>query len=106
MSLPVLEPASSDLQQDKLNRRYHSPEAALVLRELSPLAVIDHRDGDSSPIVLTTFGSVRETCPKCGHGHLRLVLRQQSVRTAHLFCAGCESCFDAYYANGAPALTI
>jgi hypothetical protein len=25
---------------------------------------------------------------------------------AHLFCAECESCFDAHYPNGTPALTI
>jgi hypothetical protein len=34
------------------------------------------------------------------------VLRQDSVRVAHLFCADCESCFDAHYRDGAPALTI
>jgi hypothetical protein len=34
------------------------------------------------------------------------VLRQAQVRIAHLLCPGCESCFDAHYANGAPALTI
>jgi hypothetical protein len=33
-------------------------------------------------------------------------LRQQAVRVAHLFCAECESCFDAHYPNGTPALTI
>jgi hypothetical protein len=25
---------------------------------------------------------------------------------AHLFCAECESCFDAHYPNGTSALTI
>jgi transcription elongation factor Elf1 len=55
---------------------------------------------------LTTFGLVREVCPKCQHNQLHLVLRQRAVRIAHLFCAGCASCFDAHYANGAPALTI
>jgi hypothetical protein len=93
----------------------HPPEASacrrhtdgnLVLSELNPLAVIDQLDGDSAPLNLLTFGSVREICPKCQHTHLKLVLRQNSIRMAHLFCADCESCFDAHYTNGAPALTI
>jgi hypothetical protein len=33
-------------------------------------------------------------------------LRQRAVRLAHLFCAECESCFDAHYPNGMSALTI
>lgn len=86
-------------------RRHHA-DGKLVLSELNPLAVIDHLDDDSVPLNLLTFGSVREICPKCQHTHLKLVLRQNSVRMAHLFCADCESCFDAHYTNGAPALTI
>lgn len=86
--------------------RRHHVDGNLVLSELHPLAVIDQLDGDSVPLNLLTFGSVREICPKCQHTHLKLVLRQNSVRMAHLFCADCESCFDAHYANGAPALTI
>lgn len=86
-------------------RRHHT-DGNLVLSELNPLAVIDQLDGDSAPLNLLTFGSVREICPKCQHTHLKLVLRQNSVRMAHLFCADCESCFDAHYTNGAPALTI
>jgi len=87
------------------SRRHHT-DGNLVLSELNPLAVIDQLDGDSAPLNLLTFGSVREICPKCQHTHLKLVLRQNSVRMAHLFCADCESCFDAHYTNGAPALTI
>lgn len=86
-------------------RRHHT-DGNLVLIELNPTAVIDHLDDDSVPLNLLTFGSVREICPKCQHTHLKLVLRQNSVRMAHLFCADCESCFDAHYTNGAPALTI
>jgi uncharacterized protein YbaR (Trm112 family) len=48
---------------------------------------------------------VREVCPKCQQ-HLKLVLRQARVRIAHLLCSGCDSCYDAHYANGSPALTI
>jgi len=86
-------------------RRHHA-DGNLVLSELNPLAVIDQLDDASAPLNLLTFGSVREICPKCQHTHLKLVLRQNSVRMAHLFCADCESCFDAHYTNGAPALTI
>ncbi|RZJ84301.1 MAG: hypothetical protein EOO64_04205 [Massilia sp.] len=88
------------------SRRRHQDDGNLVLSELSPLAVIDHLDDASTPLNLLTFGNVRELCPKCQHTHLKLVLRQNSVRMAHLFCAGCESCFDAHYTDGAPALTI
>lgn len=88
-----------------VQRRHHN-DGNLVLSELSPLAVIDHLDDANAPLNLLTFGNVREICPKCQHTHLKLVLRQNSVRMAHLFCAGCESCFDAHYTDGAPALTI
>ena len=86
--------------------RRHHPDGILVLTELNPLAVIDQLDDESVPLNLLTFGNVREFCPKCQHTHLKLVLRQNSVRMAHLFCADCQSCFDAHYTNGAPALTI
>jgi len=88
------------------SRRQHDKVGELVLRELNPLVVVDHIDGEHATLTLLTFGSVREICPKCQRTHLKLVLRQTSVRMAHLFCADCESCFDARYADGAPALTI
>jgi hypothetical protein len=78
----------------------------LILSELNPSAVIDHLGGNEQPMALVTFGDVRETCPKCHRHHLQLVLRQHHVRIAHLFCTDCESCFDAHYPNGTPALTI
>jgi predicted nucleic acid-binding protein len=78
---------------------------SLLLSELNPNSIVDHKD-ESIPVNLMTFGIVREGCPKCLHRHLHLVLRQRAVRIAHLFCAECASCFDAHYANGAPALTI
>lgn len=87
-------------------RHQHQVGDDLVLSELNPLAVIDQLDDESVPLNLLTFGSVREICPKCRHTHLKLVLRQNSVRMAHLFCADCESCFDAHYTNGAHALAI
>ncbi len=87
-------------------RRHHREQDRLILTELHPHAVIDHLDGDNCAVNLTTCGSVRESCPKCMQPHLKLVLRQRNVRTAHLFCADCHRCFDAHYANGASALTI
>jgi alpha-D-ribose 1-methylphosphonate 5-phosphate C-P lyase len=85
-------------------RRQHD-EDHLILSELNPQAVVDSLDADGVPFNLVTFGNVREVCPKCRQ-HLKLVLRQTRVRIAHLLCSGCESCFDAHYANGTPALTI
>ncbi|XYJ09547.1 hypothetical protein ACSUZJ_19480 [Telluria sp. B2] len=92
--------------QSSPSRRCHDGADNLILRELNPLVVIDHLDDEQAPLTLLTFGSVREICPKCQRCKLKLVLRQTSVRMAHLFCAECESCFDAQYANGEPALSI
>ena len=87
-------------------QRRNEPNDTLVLSELNPRMVVDHVDDEGQPLHVLTFGSVREFCPKCQSGHLKLVLRQSSVRIAHLFCADCTSCFDAHYPNGTPALTI
>lgn len=103
MNFQVPEKHSS---QPGSSRRQHEGIDGLVLCELNPLVVVDRLDGEEIPLPLLTFGSVREVCPKCQHTHLKLVLRQTAVRIAHLFCADCESCFDARYPDGAPALTI
>lgn len=87
-------------------QRRNEQDETLVLSELNPRMVVDHVDDEGQPLHVLTFGSVREFCPKCQTGHLKLVLRQSSVRVAHLFCADCTSCFDAHYPNGTPALTI
>lgn len=87
-------------------QRRNEPDDMLVLSELNPRVVVDHVDDEGQALHVLTFGSVREFCPKCQTGHLKLVLRQSSVRVAHLFCADCTSCFDAHYPNGTPALTI
>ncbi len=107
MSLQAFETPSSHAPASHPvhGRRQRHPEDSLLLTELSPHIVIDHRD-DGKPVNLTTFGTVRETCPKCMQMHLNLILRQRNVRTAHLFCAECQSCFDAHYPSGASALTI
>ncbi|UUZ50202.1 hypothetical protein LP420_09670 [Massilia sp. B-10] len=53
-------------------RRHPRPGASdrLILTELAPGAVIDHLDDDGSPVELITFGTVRETCPRCRQTHL------------------------------------
>lgn len=100
-----LQVSAKQPQHTSASRRQHEDADCLVLSELNPLVVVDHLD-EQATLTLLTFGNVREICPKCQQGHLKLVLRQTSVRMAHLFCADCESCFDARYADGAPALTI
>ena len=105
MSEHLLEPVKGEVQAFPPGRRHHATgEDRLFLRELSPDDVVDRLGADG--VHAASFGAVRETCPKCANTHLRLVLRQHSVRIAHLFCVNCESCFDACYANGTPALTI
>ncbi len=79
---------------------------ALLLTELNPHSVVDQPVGKHAPVELQSFGTVREPCPKCHKAALNLILRQTNVRTAHLYCVDCHSCYDAHYAGGAPALTI
>jgi len=97
---------SPESQAASASRRRSNCANDLILRELNPLVVIDHIEGEQTTLALMTFGGVRECCPKCQQASLKLVLRQASVRMAHLFCAECESCYDAQYADGEPALTI
>jgi hypothetical protein len=105
MTVHVPESISNPQDPTAPGRRQHGPDDHLVLSELNPKAVVDGWAGDDEPLNLITFGNVREVCPKCKQ-HLKLVLRQARVRIAHLLCPGCESCFDAHYQNGTPALTI
>jgi hypothetical protein len=107
MSQYVLEPRAKEKSRpvDAGRRHPHGLEEQLILSELDPDRVIDHLE-PVDKIELITFGAVRETCPKCAGGQLKLVLRQRRVRLAHLFCSSCHSCFDAHYISGAPALTI
>lgn len=103
----LLEPDISERGPAVAGRRHqHDIDEHLVLSELDPDTVIDHLDSPEQAVELITFGTVRETCPKCRTNHLRLVLRQRRVRFAHLFCNQCLGCYDAHYPNGAAALTI
>jgi len=97
---------SPESQNPSSRRRHNDGVDNLILRELNPHVVIDHAEAAEATLTIMSFGSVRECCPKCEQGSLKLVLRQASVRMAHLFCSECESCFDAQYADGEPALTI
>ena len=106
MTLPETMSPPQQQSTPALRQRRNDPDESLVLSELNPRMVVDHVDDEGQPLHVLTFGSVREFCPKCQNGHLKLVLRQSSVRIAHLFCADCTSCFDAQYPNGTPALTI
>jgi hypothetical protein len=106
MSLLAFETPSSPTTASHPVRRHRHADDNLLLNELNPHAVVDQPEDDHVPVNLTTFGVVRETCPKCLQAHLNLILRQRHVRVAHLFCAECHSCFDAHYADGACALTI
>lgn len=106
MSHFLLEPEAREYPPPAPSRRHHSEDERLVLSELDPDKVIDHLEPEESAIDIITFGTVRETCPKCQQPHLKLVLRQRRVRLAHLFCSDCLSCYDAHYTNGASALTI
>ena len=107
MSEHLLEPALRERAQAAPGRRHpHGPDESLVLSEMDAASVIDHLEPPDAAVELITFGTVRETCPKCAKTHLKLVLRQRRVRLAHLFCNDCLSCFDARYSNGKSALTI
>lgn len=104
MSEHLMEPALHPARQEA--RRRHGEDACLILRELDPDDVVDHLDPPEEPVDLITCGTVRETCPRCGKHHLKLVLRQRRVRVEHLLCSQCLACFDARYPNGSAALTI
>jgi hypothetical protein len=106
MSLYPPEPPSVHPQRVSGDARRSEGAAPLVLIELNPRLVVDTSVDDDQPLEVLTFGTVREVCPKCQQAGLKLVLRQSCVRVAHLFCADCASCYDAQYADGAPALTI
>lgn len=86
--------------------RRNDDAVALVLTELNLGQVVYVTDEDDLPLDVVTFGTMREVCPKCRQGGLKLILRQSSVRVAHLFCADCATCYDAQYPDGAPALAI
>ncbi|WP_338848151.1 hypothetical protein V8J88_04845 [Massilia sp. W12] len=81
----------------------------LVLTELNPANIIEgvmRDDGFQTEDEIQTCGAMRETCPYCEDQHLLLVLRQRSVKVAHLFCPQCTRCYHASYQDGSPALAL
>lgn len=94
---------SAQVYQFRPRRAPPRAEARLVLSALDRARVFSS-DGAGSGV--RSSGQVRETCPHCTGRHLLLVLRQDCVRLAHLFCDQCNTCFDAHYPNGKCALTI
>lgn len=48
--------------------------------------------------------SLREQCPYCRVGPLKLVLRKDHVIRSHLFCEICTRCFDVVSPDGHSAL--
>lgn len=95
-------------QSASLERRERSAPPMLTLMELDPTLVLDGKRVEQGFLAPDPglFGAMRETCPSCGDVHLQLVLRQQQVKLAHLFCPQCTRCFDARYPDGSPALTL
>lgn len=90
-----------------LEQRHDQP-ALLTLVELEPPMVADgvwlheyYVSGD-----ITFSGEMRERCPECEGVHLQLVLRQDFVKRAHMFCPECTRCFDARYPDGSAALSL
>ncbi len=95
--------AASDARDPEL------PPPVLVLTELNPAAIIEGvvlDDGFKAADEVISCGQMRETCPHCVNTHLQLVLRQKSVKLAHLFCPSCTRCYHASYEDGSPALAL
>ncbi|MBV8666771.1 MAG: hypothetical protein JO269_09830 [Burkholderiaceae bacterium] len=76
--------------------------------EVDRASVVDsfYHDSHYEPDGVYATGAMRELCPACKSGHLKLVLRQKRVHRAHLYCAACDKCFDARYPDGASALEL
>lgn len=89
-------------------RREVAPPPMLTLLELDPACVIEGERTDQGYLAPDpgTFGAMRETCPACQDVNLQLVLRQERVKLAHLFCPQCTRCYDARYPDGSPALSL
>ncbi|MES2299599.1 MAG: hypothetical protein V4582_21355 [Pseudomonadota bacterium] len=104
MNDTVLETPLDQASQGR--RQAPRADAPLILNEIDAIAVIDAPPDPAAPCDLLSFGNMRETCPACGDAHLKLVLRQEHVRAAHLFCPRCERCYDARYSDGSSAFSL
>ena len=80
----------------------------LFLAQIDPPKVVDGvavKNGYLSDDIIVG-GEMRETCPVCKTVHLKIVLRQENVKRAHLFCEQCTRCFNASYHDGSPVNLI
>ncbi|MBC7859293.1 MAG: hypothetical protein H7Z39_11060 [Burkholderiaceae bacterium] len=96
-----------DLTRRPRNRIIDAP--ALVLVQLDPTEVVDGVPLEDDGYLADDFmiqGEMRETCPACPTEHLQMVLRQDNVKRAHLFCQRCTRCYDASYPDGTPAFAM
>lgn len=89
-------------------RREHEPPPPLLLLELDPQSVIEgvRVEQGFEAEDPRTFGAMREVCPACQDVNLQLVLRQERVKRAHLFCPQCTRCYAATYPDGSCALSL
>ena len=87
--------------------RRHVEVAPFSLSELAPEQVVmgvPVEDGLLAPDPLA-IASLREQCPVCLRGSLRMVLCQGHVIRSHLFCELCTRCFDCVGPDGRSLLT-
>lgn len=80
--------------------------ALLMLIQLDPASIVDcvHVKEGYLAHDFAVAGEMRETCPECKTTHLKLVLLQNGVKRAHMFCERCTRCYDACYPDGYSAL--
>ena len=55
---------------------------------------------------IITSGTMRESCPECQTGNLKLVLLGKRATKAHANCELCGRYFDAYHPDGTLALLL
>jgi hypothetical protein len=99
---------SNKCDEASLLDKRHKEGPLLILIELDPSVVVDgawlHECYVTGEVVFA--GEMRETCTNCKDIRLQLVLRQEFVKRAHLFCKECTRCFDARYPDGSEALSL
>lgn len=91
------------------DRRQHGTALQCVLHliELPPPAVVECKQIDNGCYIAPNIvigAALRESCPHCGEGHLKMVLRQRYVRRSHVYCERCTRCFEAKLPDGSLAL--
>ena len=97
--------AASSSNRSIADKRQNSV-ALLMLIQLDPSSIVDCLPVNGGYLAheFAVAGEMRETCPECKTTHLKLVLLQNGVKRAHMFCEKCTRCFDACYPDGYSAL--